>query len=130
MLPRATTPARAGDSGCGRLDSLTSLRFFAALTVVVYHAWWPFSGSENLGLLYYGYTAVGFFFILSGVVLAWSWRSATGVVVQWRRRAARILPLHWITLAAMVAIFQIAPGSRRAARTRSALVDQVFLLQA
>ena len=120
----------AAPAGSARLDSLTGLRFFAAAAIVVYHSWWPFTGSTELGLFHYSYTAVGFFFTLSGVVLAWSWKPGTGVRVQWRRRAARILPLHWLTLAATVAIYLIWPLTRPVTDTRSALLTSATLLQA
>jgi peptidoglycan/LPS O-acetylase OafA/YrhL len=113
-----------------RLDSLTGLRFFAAFAVVLLHSWWAFSGNPDLGLLDYAYTAVGFFFTLSGVVLAWSWRAGTGVVVQWRRRAARILPLHWLTLGLILAIYLLWPATHPVADTKWALVANAALLQA
>src|SRR4051794_27270976 len=106
--PASSRPAPAS-GGSTRLDSLTGLRFFAAAAIVVYHSYWPFTGSTELGLFHYSYTAVGFFFTLSGVVLAWSWKPGTGVLVQWRRRAARILPLHWLMLGAMVATYLVWP---------------------
>jgi peptidoglycan/LPS O-acetylase OafA/YrhL len=113
-----------------RLDSLTGLRFFAAFAVVLLHSWWAFSGNPELGRLGYAYTAVGFFFTLSGLVLAWSWRPGTRTVIQWRRRAARILPLHWLTLASMIAIFLIWPATHSAPNDKVAFATNFFLLQA
>ncbi|WP_369139991.1 acyltransferase family protein [Modestobacter versicolor] len=113
-----------------RLDSLTALRFFAAFAVVLYHSWWAFTGNPDIGLLHYGYTAVGFFFTLSGLVLAWSWKPITGTVTHLRRRAARILPLHWLMLAAMVGIYLMWPVVRPLTDTKGALLREALLLQA
>lgn len=104
-VPAETTPIR--------LNSLTAMRFFAAFGVVLYHAWPGFTGVGELGYLRFGYLGVGFFFILSGVVLAWSWRPTTSIITQWRRRLARIGPLYWLlTLVVAVTYFsmpEVAP---------------------
>lgn len=78
-----------------RLPSLTGLRFWAALLVVLYHL------DHRIGvvrgadwLVAYGRTGVTFFFVLSGFVLAWTYhgqRTRLGVFA-WRR-FARLWPL-------------------------------------
>lgn len=84
------------------LDSLTSLRFFAALAVVVFHYallidnLTPFPAKFDR-LVYAGPTGVSFFFVLSGFVLTWSLRPNDRAVAFYRRRAARILPNHVLT---------------------------------
>ncbi|MFD9319826.1 acyltransferase family protein [Streptomyces sp. NPDC060053] len=67
------TPAPNRD----RLPSLTGLRFWAALLVVLYHL------SRQVGIVpgvsdvvWYGRSGVTFFFVLSGVVLAWTYDGA------------------------------------------------------
>ena len=79
-----------------RLDSLTGLRFAAALFVVVHHAE-SFELAE-LGpadrLAEVGYVGVEFFFVLSGFVLAWVLRPDDRARSFYRRRFARVYPLH------------------------------------
>ncbi|MFE6054815.1 acyltransferase family protein [Kitasatospora sp. NPDC056446] len=82
-----------------RLPSLTGLRFWAALLVVLYHL------SRKVGelpvlspLAWYGRSGVTLFFVLSGFVLAWTYRSGpVPAAVFARRRFARIWPLHLLT---------------------------------
>ncbi|CAM5289982.1 acyltransferase [Streptomyces atroolivaceus] len=88
----------------GRLPSLTGLRFWAALLVVLYHL--SRQAGEIPGLsqaVWYGRSGVTFFFVLSGFVLAWTYDGATVPtrVFLWRR-FARIWPLMVVTSAASV----------------------------
>lgn len=89
----------------GRLDSLTGLRFFAAMAVVVLHVTQSFS-IPNLvehaaGL---GYTGVTFFFLLSGFVLAWSARADEKRRLFYGRRMARVWPAHVATTLLVIPI--------------------------
>lgn len=82
-----------------RLPSLTGLRFWAALLVVLYHLTrvvGPLPGAD--WLIYYGRTGVTFFFVLSGFVLAWTYtgQRTRFVVFAWRR-FARLWPLVAVT---------------------------------
>jgi peptidoglycan/LPS O-acetylase OafA/YrhL len=89
-----------------RLDSLTGLRFVAALSVVLLHVTASRVNERplvDLGafagrLAELGYLGVTFFFALSGFVLTWS---ATGIRLSarafYRRRFARVYPLHLVT---------------------------------
>ena len=58
-----------------RLDALTGLRFFAALGVVMCYfvGLMHLHGYKQSFLLFWQY-GVDFFFVLSGFVLAWSWK--------------------------------------------------------
>jgi peptidoglycan/LPS O-acetylase OafA/YrhL len=110
------TLARARSDAPGstrvRLDSLTALRFFAAFFVLLFHAWYPFTGRQGLdgaGFVNFGYTSVGFFFVLSGFVLAWSWRPGIPVVQLWWRRIARVFPLCALLTTAVAAYFLLVP---------------------
>lgn len=73
-----------------RVHPLTSLRFVAAMMVVAHH-YWDFEA---------GYAGVGFFFVLSGYVLALNYagRVATERREFYYRRFARIYPTHLLTL--------------------------------
>lgn len=89
--------------------SLTSLRAFAALAVVLFH----FSGSfgpatypinKHSGILEYGYIGVDFFFLLSGFILYYVYRDEFRAIA-WTTlndfliaRLARLYPLHLFTL--------------------------------
>lgn len=85
------------------LASLTSLRFFAALAVVLYHL--PsIRDSTTWSWLHFsqGYVGVTFFFILSGFILSHAYagrlrRREVGVTDFWIARVARIYPLHLLT---------------------------------
>ncbi|MGW8886818.1 acyltransferase family protein [Streptomyces sp. NPDC055749] len=90
-----------------RLDSLTGLRFWAALVVVLYHL------SRLTGKLpwisditWYGRSGVTFFFVLSGFVLAWTYdgKSVPTKVFLWRR-FARIWPLLAASVMTSVAVW-------------------------
>ncbi|MFF1544290.1 acyltransferase family protein [Streptomyces sp. NPDC058291] len=96
-------------SGRDRLPSLTGLRFWAALLVVLYHL------SRQVGTVpgvsdavWYGRSGVTFFFVLSGAVLAWTY-DGSGVAVRvflWRR-FARIWPMLAVSVAASVAVWRL-----------------------
>ena len=81
-----------------RLDSLTSLRYLAALDVVVTHVN-PYFLTSHLQrvALSYGYVGVAFFFTLSGFVLTWSctWQPAGRF---WWNRFSRIWPLQAVMM--------------------------------
>lgn len=84
--------------GTGRdLPRLTSLRMFAALSVFGFHLqrWHVWAPGRVFTA---GFTGVTFFFVLSGFVLTWTWRSGQ----PWRwfywRRFARIYPNHLVML--------------------------------
>ncbi|MFD9782503.1 acyltransferase family protein [[Kitasatospora] papulosa] len=91
-----------------RLPSLTGLRFWAALAVVLYHL------SRQTGklpwisdLTWYGRSGVTFFFVLSGFVLAWTYdgKAVPPSVFFWRR-FARIWPLMAASVVASVAVWR------------------------
>ncbi len=92
------------------LDALTSLRFFAALLVFTWHCVpvRQFSGTFSLG-----YIGVGFFFILSGFILTYSYHgvfagglSAASLRAFYVARVARIVPLHIVAMVPMFALLQ------------------------
>lgn len=90
MIP---APRWADEDPKVRLNSLTGLRWFAALSVFIAHA--GFLGPDFLWL---GKVGVAFFFCLSGFVLAWSAPAADTANSFYRRRFARVYPLHVTTL--------------------------------
>lgn len=83
------------DGAVPRLDSLTGARFVAALAVFLFHAGgiFPAEGVFGKALAFIsrdGGIGVDFFFVLSGFVLAWSWRPGSSVKAFYRRRFARL----------------------------------------
>ncbi|MER2607124.1 MAG: acyltransferase [Siculibacillus sp.] len=87
-----------------RLDALTSLRFFAALMVLVYHYWQSFLKDVPMPApLTMGYAGVSFFFLLSGFILAYNYeqdgRFANGGFRRYAiGRAARIFPTYLLSI--------------------------------
>lgn len=80
-----------------RLDSLTGLRFYAAILVVLTHVTHEFSGPVVSALFKQGGVGVSFFFVLSGFVLTWSRKDGQRKRDFYRNRFARVYPLHLIT---------------------------------
>jgi peptidoglycan/LPS O-acetylase OafA/YrhL len=89
----------------GRILPLTSLRFFAAFYVVLYHSCTATSGPTDYSswvgrFLGTGYVSVSFFFTLSGYILAIVYLR-TGSLNRrsfWIARFARVYPLFWLML--------------------------------
>lgn len=98
--------------GTTQLNSLTSLRFFAAIAVVLHHGSISLApGSVWSTIFSAGYVGVSFFFVLSGFVLAWSFDPNLPVGPFYGRRFARIYPLHIITAAISVPVILYCGGS-------------------
>lgn len=94
-----------GGAGRTRLNRLTSLRFFAALVVVVHHVTRDLADVPGLtALATMGTAGVGFFFMLSGFVLTWSSRNGDTAGAFYRRRFARVYPLHFVTMLASIPV--------------------------
>src|SRR5580704_3946715 len=114
-----------------RLDSLTGLRFIAALTVFFDHAGLEtVFRSHEADFLLTGLTAslaeaaVGFFFMLSGFVLTWSATPGDTPRSFWRRRAAKILPNHVLTWTAGLVLLAASGTAFRVADT----IPSLFLV--
>jgi peptidoglycan/LPS O-acetylase OafA/YrhL len=106
MRPTTDAP-RTVPAGRVRLPSLTGLRFWAALVVVLYHLSRQSGRLPGVSdLVWYGRSGVTFFFVLSGFVLAWSYdgKRVPAKVFLWRR-FARIWPMLAVSVAASVAAY-------------------------
>lgn len=96
-----------------RLDSLTGLRFFAAVAVVLCHVGGSFLFYSGVTVTDgYGYVGVSFFFLLSGFVLTWS---CTGQTARrfWWLRFARVWPVSFVVMAfalTVIAALENTPG--------------------
>lgn len=95
------------------LRPLTSLRFFAALWVVVFSFWphlaVPAQGLATPGAVAKGYLGVELFFVLSGFILSHVYMAAAGEKrfsyrgFLWAR-IARVYPLHLATLLGVIGL--------------------------
>ncbi|WP_336671953.1 acyltransferase family protein [Tsukamurella sp. USMM236] len=117
-----------------RLDSLTALRFPAALAVMLFHSALPelnpfhnhTAADRYYGLLCQaGGLGVTFFFILSGFVLTWSYRPSQPRWEFWARRYAKIIPLYILAgLIAVVTLVAVASPP-----TRQDIIDYFTMTQ-
>ncbi len=89
----------AGGGARSRLPSLTGLRIFGSVAVVLCHVGNGFANSAPLNVAAaYGYAGVSFFFMLSGFVLAWSYVAGQPVRRFWWQRFSRIWPLQMLVM--------------------------------
>ena len=102
---------------------LTSLRFFAAFWVVLFHYWPALSAAAAPMVVGKGYLGVELFFILSGFILCHVYRTeveegrfAYGGFL-WAR-LARVYPLHLATLVGMGVLAAAPAGTTPPGRSR------------
>lgn len=86
------------------LDSLTGLRWWAAFAVFFFHMT-AFAPLPIFPLFDYGNYGVMFFFVLSGFVLSWSWKSSLPVRAFYLRRIGRIWPSAMVALILAIPVF-------------------------
>lgn len=88
-----------------RLDSLTSLRWWAAFAVFVFHMH-VFAPLPVIDLFSrFGSYGVAFFFTLSGFVLTWTAHPQASVKNFYWRRFARVYPAHIVALLIAIPVF-------------------------
>jgi peptidoglycan/LPS O-acetylase OafA/YrhL len=93
-----------------RLDSLTGMRFFAAVPVVLIHVGGQFAQARWLSTVDgLGYLGVSFFFVISGFVLTWSCARQPARRFWWLR-VARVWPSQF--LVALFAMTVLAAQER------------------
>ena len=89
------------------ISPLTSLRFFAAVYVVIFHYWTSYHLSDTRPLIVeLGHTGVTFFFLLSGFILSYSYNDGGrfpkgGHIKFYLARFARIYPIYIATIVVM-----------------------------
>jgi peptidoglycan/LPS O-acetylase OafA/YrhL len=120
------------------LKSLTGLRFFAAIYVVLFHH----GGNSLSGLpesiskfFRYGYVSVSLFFILSGFILAYTYldnknESSIDIPRFWLARFARIYPLYLFALIVSAPAFISKLSELGAVRSFFTGISSLTLLQA
>ncbi len=78
-------------------EILDGLRGVAAITVVTFHCFEPYSlGDHTKQIINHGYLAVDFFFLLSGFVVAYAYDDRWGRMTEWefyKRRLIRLQPM-------------------------------------
>lgn len=119
---------RQGTTAGHRLESLTGLRFMAALVVVGFHLVLLFPSAPYGPVAHFlgqGPTGVSFFFVISGFVLTWSRRREDGAARFYRRRLARIGPSHIVTWV-VIGVLLVAASVPRAL---GPVGGSLFLLQ-
>jgi peptidoglycan/LPS O-acetylase OafA/YrhL len=92
-----------------RLDSLTGLRFVAAILVFGFHGT-HFTNGGELGAFSSGMVGVSLFYILSGFVMSWTARNDDSPWNFYRRRFARIYPAYAVAWLASIALLALGPG--------------------
>jgi len=87
-----------------RLPALTSLRFFAAFHVLMFHSFvmqgldWAPAWLQQFASI--GYVAVSMFFVLSGFILIYTYSGTDFNIGHfWRARLARLYPVYLLSLA-------------------------------
>lgn len=116
MVESEATPGRRAHTPFpSNLPALTSIRFFLALGVVLFHyqLQWPWDALSVTGLLDRARLGVDVFFILSGFVLTHAYREALGARrLNYGRflvaRFARVYPAHLAVLAFVVTMVAVA----------------------
>ncbi len=87
-----------------QLPALTSIRFFAAFWVVVFHVSGPYRAQFPgwlANIVNTSYVGVGFFFVLSGFILTYTYGSEASETSRrkfWIARFARIYPIYAVAL--------------------------------
>ncbi|UNO41736.1 acyltransferase [Streptomyces sp. MST-110588] len=96
-----------------RLDSLTSLRFFAAGAVFAHH-FSGFGGATGFARVpsLFPYSTIGghgvtFFFVLSGFLLTWVFKPSERPAAFYWRRIGRIWPAHLLMSVPAIYVFYI-----------------------
>lgn len=108
-----TEPAKSDRS---RLPSLTGLRWFGAMLVFGFHVGTMGIMADDLPrtvvarLFGMGLSGVQFFYILSGFVLVWSFRTGEKRRTFYRRRMVKIFPNHVVLWAAFILLVGVYWG--------------------
>ncbi len=87
------------------IDQLTSLRFFAATAIVFHHSKSLFAVTKGLESPIPLDFAVSFFFVLSGFILTYNYRSLATraqVLNYYGARVARVWPVHLFSMALVI----------------------------
>ena len=122
----------------GHLDSLTGLRFLAAMMVFINHVLFAFPELSTDGLIQdvfepLGTAGVCFFYVLSGFILTYVYGSRSGplsIRQFYLKRIARIWPLHLVTM--LIVLFGVLTLRYQLKQPQglAKIIGNTFLLQA
>jgi peptidoglycan/LPS O-acetylase OafA/YrhL len=130
------------DASAERIYPLTSMRFFAALYVVMFHWLRLVPIKLNSGFLFrfvsFGGISVSFFYLLSGYILARVYLHPGRGLEKWRfyaARFARIYPIFFLTLLADLPWYLLSQKTQYGIpeafiRAGSRFIGSLFMLQA
>ncbi|MDE1174891.1 MAG: acyltransferase [Parvibaculaceae bacterium] len=115
----------------GKVNALTSLRFFAAASVALFHVPYTLPQLHPATLMPSGYLGVNFFFILSGFILAYTYAGQSSLSIGrfFIKRFARIYPVHMLLLLIWIALFFTSWGNSTSDKLHS-LIPNILLLHA
>lgn len=102
--PRLRPTSQPSRSPGSQLYSLTGLRAVAAFTIFLAHLNVFFPIAHMHGVFELGGASVGYFFLLSGFVLTWTFKSTDTAAWFYGRRIARVWPLALLSAVIGVAI--------------------------
>ncbi len=103
FAPKRKLPA-AGYDARSNFASLNGLRFLAALSIVVFHYMPLTQGTSLSALVLCSPAAVGFFFLLSGFVLAHRHPSVPSKPQFWWARFVRVYPMYLLAFLLFIPI--------------------------
>lgn len=111
-----------------QLPALTSLRFAAALAVLLFHVPYVLPNSVGTMPMPQGSLGVSFFFVLSGFILRHT-QAPQGFRLGsfYRRRAARVLPLHYATLLVWIWLFFAGWGNSLTEKINSGVANVLVI---
>lgn len=104
-----------------QLPQLTSTRFFAAFSIVIFHSAifggdvWPFQYPILYKIFRHAYVGVNYFFVLSGFIMGLMYLDEKRQIIvkprqYWISRFARIYPIYLLAIGLMIAVPMIPPG--------------------
>ncbi len=118
------------------LPALTSIRFFAALWVVLFHVreigLWTGGTPLYQSIISVGYLGVGFFFVLSGFILVYVYAGREIARPRfWQARFARIYPAYFFSLLVTIPnLLHFLPVAQRLHIAGLVLFSNPLLLEA
>ncbi len=135
-MPDAGTRSRS--AGAGEVRAFTGIRGIAALYVAVYHFGLAslFQGPTH-ALIVHGYIAVDLFFMMSGFVMALTYRdlfaggrSVRAMLDFLGRRIARIYPLYLLaSIAALFIVIHVGLSTRQDQITGAKILSNLLMIQ-
>lgn len=138
-LQHSEATTRAQRQSRKALPALTGIRFVAAMQVVFFHYGASFAARHHFprpvaALLANGWTAVTLFFLLSGLILSYTYTDQIEGKAKrrsfWQARFARIYPVYFLSLLLMLPFAFGRPGSSATVHSGWQALSVVAMVQA